>query len=315
MAGTTYTIGEVAKTLGLEGKNSSTVRLWTETFADWLSPITRPVKGQLRLYTEADVRNLRLIRDLRRQHVSYDEVRQRLSAKRQTAVEKATGESPIGSPTEENHLAAVDGRELRELLAPVFEVSEAWRRFLKESDYFVGIHLELGRLASSIESLNAKLDLLRHDVETVRGELRRPAAALANEAASGEEHTTPLRSVDSDRSGRSDGLDGLVSTSTARRPIVAEGNPGTAVGLNEYGLRAVPGWLAGNSLGSFSLCRFCGSTAKPIGVTPTARAVLRCIQCQERATVPLAQLEKELGIKHGFLARLWRLLRHPLSRR
>lgn len=331
MSGRTYTIGEVAKSLELDAKNNSTVRLWTGQFTDWLSPHTRPVKGQLRLYTEEDVRCLTIVRDLRRRHIPYEEVRTRLSAGsvvRPEMAEEVAVMAPL--PEAKPEAAALGAEEMRVLLSPVFEVTEALRRFVKDSDYVVGIHQELGRLASAVVSLNAKIDLLRYDLAALRRESQTPEPSSPGKSTGGAtEDISPMPGSGQSRASRgSAGTDGsdrsdwsVASGNLAQAPgpaqlaTVAEEGSGAQPGLNEYGLRPIPEWLVGQSLSAAHLCRLCGSTTKPLGVTPTARVVLQCIECRERLTVPLTRLEADLGLRRGFWSRLWQALRHPLSRR
>src|SRR5207244_6731436 len=102
-------IGEVAARLGLVDKNSNTLRSWAEEFGAFLSASANPPPGQPRRFTARDVQLLAAVRDYRANHLSYDEIRERLRA----------GEHDLTLPPHEDAPArghetpfAADGRAL-----------------------------------------------------------------------------------------------------------------------------------------------------------------------------------------------------------
>ena len=69
------TVTKTAKVLGL---SETTLRIWGEKFADFLSPDANPGKGERRKYTEEDLAVFNTISVLRDRGDNYDEIKKAL---------------------------------------------------------------------------------------------------------------------------------------------------------------------------------------------------------------------------------------------
>src|SRR5438067_12521188 len=106
-----YRIGEASTQLGLHDKNSNTLRSWVEEFKDFLGSSANPEAGRPRFFTEDDLRVLRTVRDLRTNHLPYNEIRARL-AQGTHAVEHPALSAPDDAvelrPTPDGTLVSLD---------------------------------------------------------------------------------------------------------------------------------------------------------------------------------------------------------------
>jgi len=125
-----YRIGEASTHLGLQDKNSNTLRSWVEEFNEFLGSSANPEHGRPRFFTEDDLRVLRTIRDLRTNHLPYSEIKARL-AQGAYAVEqpRAGGEERAGAPTE---TALTVGDQVQSLLAPMARAADEWRMLAEQ---------------------------------------------------------------------------------------------------------------------------------------------------------------------------------------
>lgn len=58
----------------------NTIRQWSKTFADFLTPGANPPKGETRVYSDADGQVIALIADMRQDHQSYESIHAALAA-------------------------------------------------------------------------------------------------------------------------------------------------------------------------------------------------------------------------------------------
>lgn len=125
-----YRIGEASALLGLQDKNSNTLRSWVEEFNDYLGASANPEHGRPRFFTEDDLRVLRTVRDLRTNHLPYSEIKARL-AQGAYAVEqpKAEGEERTAASTE---TSLTVGDQVQSLLAPMARAAEEWRMLAEQ---------------------------------------------------------------------------------------------------------------------------------------------------------------------------------------
>jgi DNA-binding transcriptional MerR regulator len=124
-----YRIGEASAQLGLQDKNSNTLRSWVEEFKDFLGASANPEPGRPRFFTEDDMHVLRTVRDLRVNHLPYSEIKARL-AQGAHAVERHEGgreEHGERYSAKEAGTALVVGDQLQALLAPLSRAADEWR--------------------------------------------------------------------------------------------------------------------------------------------------------------------------------------------
>jgi len=124
-----YRIGEASAQLGLQDKNSNTLRSWVEEFKDFLGSSANPEAGKPRFFTEDDMRVLRTVRDLRINHLPYSEIKERL-AQGTYAVEQQTD----GGEQRQDLVVAQDqgtslvlNDQIQALLAPLSQAADQWR--------------------------------------------------------------------------------------------------------------------------------------------------------------------------------------------
>ena len=118
-------IGEASALLGLQDKNSNTLRSWVEEFNEFLGTSANPEHGRPRFFTEDDLRVLRTVRDLRTNHLPYSEIKARL----------AQGTHAVEHPRHEEGDRTIDptgttmvvADHLQGLLAPMARAADEWR--------------------------------------------------------------------------------------------------------------------------------------------------------------------------------------------
>jgi DNA-binding transcriptional MerR regulator len=157
-----YRIGEAATLLGLHDKNSNTLRSWVEEFKDFLGASANPDAGRPRFFTEDDLRVLRTVRDLRANHLPYNEIRARLSQGAH-AVERPPAPAPPTEaqgeriPTKDNALVPSD--QFQGLLAPMARAAEEWRTLAEQ------YRTRLEDREARVSSLEQRLDGLQLRLE------------------------------------------------------------------------------------------------------------------------------------------------------
>ncbi len=150
-----FKIGEVATRLGLVDKNNNTLRSWTEEFGAFLSASANPSTGQPRRYTARDVQTLTAVRNYRTNHLSYEEIRERLRA---GELDVADGVEDAGAERDEDVLSASHSLSslmpIDAVLAPLAASIEEWRRLAEE------YRTRLERREARIVLLEQRLDEL-----------------------------------------------------------------------------------------------------------------------------------------------------------
>jgi DNA-binding transcriptional MerR regulator len=128
-----YRIGEASALLGLHDKNSNTLRSWVEEFKEFLGASANPEPGRPRFFTEDDLRVLQTVRDLRMNHLPYNEIRSRL-AQGAHAVERQAV-----TPGEESmelmavkEAAPIAADQIQALLGPMAHAAEEWRALAEQ---------------------------------------------------------------------------------------------------------------------------------------------------------------------------------------
>lgn len=161
-----YKIGEVSARLGLVDKNSNTLRSWADEFAEFLSQSCNPPPGQSRRFTSHDVRVLTAVRSYRANHLSYDEIRDRLRAGEHT-VEPVSEDQSSDHDRDGGFGASGQGllpiAQLEAMMAPFAASANEWRRLAEEYR---------GRLEARearIEALERRLDELSVRVDGTAG--------------------------------------------------------------------------------------------------------------------------------------------------
>lgn len=175
-----YKIGEVSTRLGLVDKNSNTLRGWTEEFGEFLSATANPAPGQPRRYTARDLHVLTAVREYRANHLSYDEIRERLRAGEHDVTPQGGEEPPVytseGAQPGPQALAPL--AQLERLLAPLAASVDEWRRLAEEYR---------GRLEARearIEALERRIEDLYGRLDTLPGAV--PTSAAPESAPAGE---------------------------------------------------------------------------------------------------------------------------------
>ena len=155
-----YRIGEASTLLGLHDKNSNTLRSWVEEFKEFLGASANPEAGRPRFFTEDDLRVLRTVRDLRLNHLPYNEIRARL-AQGAHAVER-----PAGLSSEEalellgvKDSSLVSADQLQALLGPMAHAAEEWRALAEQ------YKSRLEERESRVSTLEQRIDGLQARLE------------------------------------------------------------------------------------------------------------------------------------------------------
>jgi len=200
MEQTVYKIGEVSARLGLVDKNNNTLRSWTEEFKEFLSATANPPPGQPRRYTRRDVQVLTAVRDYRTNHLSYDEVRERLRA----GELDVTGPDPDDDDDDDlgaggarpglgQSLAPLAPTQMEALLAPLVASVDEWRRLAEEyRTRLEGREERIEVLEQRVEALYERLDRARAVALTAA-----PASATAPGATQSSAATEAPPSADS----------------------------------------------------------------------------------------------------------------------
>ncbi len=157
-----YRIGEASAQLGLHDKNSNTLRSWVEEFKEFLGSSANPEPGRPRFFTEDDMSVLRTVRDLRLNHLPYNEIKTRLGQGAHAV------EQPISAQREEHveRLPAKEGtltlaEQVQTLLAPMTRAAEEWRGLAEQ--YRTRLEDREARvlvLEQRVDSLQARLEEL-----------------------------------------------------------------------------------------------------------------------------------------------------------
>ncbi len=167
-----YRIGEASAQLGLQDKNSNTLRSWVEEFKEYLGSSANPEPGKPRFFTEDDMRVLRTVRDLRVNHLPYSEIKERL-AQGAHAVEQKKDTSDLSHElmvANDQSTSLVLSDQLQALLAPLSQAADEWhdladqyRTRLEERESRV-LHLEqrIDTLQCRIEEMHAQ-SLKQHE--------------------------------------------------------------------------------------------------------------------------------------------------------
>ena len=127
-----YRIGEASAQLGLHDKNSNTLRSWVEEFKDFLGASANPEPGKPRFFTEDDLRVLRTIRDLRANHLPYNEIRARLEQGTYAVEQQTTGAEPADGQQQVERVSPKEHVQLQALLAPMVRAAEEWQTLAEQ---------------------------------------------------------------------------------------------------------------------------------------------------------------------------------------
>lgn len=129
MEQTLYRIGEASAQLGLQDKNSNTLRSWVEEFSEFLGASANPEPGRPRFFTEDDMRVLRTVRDLRINHLPYSEIKARLARGAHAVEHHEPAPEDYGDrlPAKDAGTSLVVGDQLQALLAPLTRAADEWR--------------------------------------------------------------------------------------------------------------------------------------------------------------------------------------------
>lgn len=127
-----YRIGEASTQLGLQDKNSNTLRSWVEEFKDFLGASANPDPGKPRFFTEDDLRILRTIRDLRAIHLPYSEIRARLEQGAHAVEQQPAGAEPSEGQQQVERVSPREHVQLQSLLAPMARAAEEWQALAEQ---------------------------------------------------------------------------------------------------------------------------------------------------------------------------------------
>lgn len=157
-----YRIGEASAQLGLQDKNSNTLRSWVEEFKEFLGASANPEPGKPRFFTEDDMRVLRTVRDLRVNHLPYSEIKDRL-AHGAHAVEQTQETGERGRVTvSEQGSSLMLSNQIQALLAPLSEAVDQWR------DLAEHYRVRLDEREERMLQLEQRIDTLQGRLEEVR---------------------------------------------------------------------------------------------------------------------------------------------------
>jgi DNA-binding transcriptional MerR regulator len=156
-----YRIGEASAHLGLQDKNSNTLRSWVDEFKEYLGSSANPEPGKPRFFTEDDMQVLRTVRDLRLNHLPYSEIKERL-AQGAHAVEQKNGAAEPGHelvPAHEQGSSLVLGDQLQALLAPLSQAADQWRDLADQ------YRMRLEERDTRVLQLEQRIDTLQCHIE------------------------------------------------------------------------------------------------------------------------------------------------------
>lgn len=178
-----FKIGEVSARLGLVDKNSNTLRGWTEEFKEFLSASANPAPGLPRRYTAHDMQVLSVVRDYRANHLSYEEIRDRLRAGVHEVSEPAPDPDDMARPDEQAFVggqALVPLAQVETLLAPLAASADEWRRLAEEYRTRLEAREErIETLERRVEDLYARLDSASHPANGAADRAAQPDAAAS----------------------------------------------------------------------------------------------------------------------------------------
>ena len=181
-----YRIGEASAQLGLQDKNSNTLRSWVEEFKDFLGASANPEPGKPRFFTEDDLRVLRTIRDLRAIHLPYNEIRARLEQGAH-AVELQPTDPPPAEGQQVERVSPKEHAQLQALLAPMARAAEEWQSLAEQYR---------GRLEdreARVAALEQRVDGLQHKLEELYSSAIARAQSATPIAAPPMSHAAPTR--------------------------------------------------------------------------------------------------------------------------
>ena len=166
MEQTLYRIGEASAQLGLQDKNSNTLRSWVDEFKDHLGASANPEPGRPRFFTEDDMRVLRTVRDLRLNHLPYSEIQERLAQGAQAVEPPRPAEEQHGESLVAADLAGgnVLGEQIQALLTPLSQAADHWRDLAEQ------YHSRLKDREARVVTLEQRLDGLQSRVDEMQGQ-------------------------------------------------------------------------------------------------------------------------------------------------
>lgn len=212
-----FKIGEVAARLGLIDKNNNTLRGWTEEFGPFLSASANPPAGQPRRYTARDMQTLTAVRNYRTNHLSYEEIRERLRAGELDVtdgedVDDERDEAFLSTSQSLSSLMPMDA-----VLAPLAASIEEWRRLAEE------YRTRLERREARITLLEERLDELygRFDAATASLDRKQETTDVPSTVLEYEHDVVePSRPVEADSTSRKESV--VLPDQTADRARVDE---------------------------------------------------------------------------------------------
>jgi DNA-binding transcriptional MerR regulator len=166
-----YRIGEASAQLGLQDKNSNTLRSWVEEFKEFLGSSANPEPGKPRFFTEDDMRVLRTIRDLRVNHLPYSEIKDRLAKGAHAVEQKEAGEFGHElAMTNEQGTSLVVSDQIQALLAPLSQAVDEWRgladqyrtRLLEREERVIQLEQRIDTLQGRLQEMHAQ-SLKQHE--------------------------------------------------------------------------------------------------------------------------------------------------------
>jgi DNA-binding transcriptional MerR regulator len=176
MEQTLYRIGEASAQLGLQDKNSNTLRSWVEEFKDFLGASANPDPGRPRFFTEDDMRVLRTVRDLRINHLPYSEIKDRLAkgayaVEQQDASPDDRGDRHAGI---DPGMSLIVADQLQALMAPLSQAADQWQALAEQ------YRSRLEDREERVTMLEQRIDGLQTRIEEMHREsLKQQAEALA----------------------------------------------------------------------------------------------------------------------------------------
>jgi DNA-binding transcriptional MerR regulator len=186
-----YRIGEASTQLGLQDKNSNTLRSWVEEFKDFLGAAANPEPGRPRFFTEDDMRVLRTVRDLRLNHLPYTEIKDRLT--QGTHAVERQGTAPDDRldrrGAAEPGMSLIAHDQLQALLAPLSQAVDQWRGLAEQ--YRSRLDDREARvvvLEERIDGLQARIEEMHNQSIKQHGE----ALALAGRAMEAQASQQPV---------------------------------------------------------------------------------------------------------------------------
>jgi DNA-binding transcriptional MerR regulator len=185
MEQTLYRIGEASAQLGLQDKNSNTLRSWVEEFKDYLGASANPEPGRPRFFTEDDMRVLRTVRDLRVNHLPYTEIKGRLAQGAHAVEQQEPGpdEQIDRNPSSEPGTALIVNDQLQALLAPLTRAADEWRGLAEQ------YRSRLEDRETRVTVLEQRIDSLQTRIEELYSQsIRQQEAAAAHAGATNSAH-------------------------------------------------------------------------------------------------------------------------------